>query len=346
MNFVSLMCIIGLAGFTIATEDNYVCEHETFHIKCAVGQMISVSSAVYGRQKSNVCTNGPNPQTNNCAAVNSLKLVQDQCEGRETCDIQASNGVFQDPCVGTFKYLEIVYSCKDYVCEHDTLHLECAVGQTISVSSALYGRQKSNVCTNGPNPQTNNCAAVNSLKLVQDQCEGHETCDIQASNGVFGDPCVGTFKYLEIEYSCEDADTPECDAACPQVWTSYNGACYLYNGKKVNWATAKRECASLGADLVSHVVRDGDEHRFLGEYIAMASGGKGKNKLITAWIDLNDQDQEGNFVWHDGEAHEGVVDQKKQKKKRDCVVIKKGAFLHEKCASKRAFLCKQHLIQI
>ncbi|XP_072045787.1 L-rhamnose-binding lectin SML-like isoform X2 [Amphiura filiformis] len=214
MNFVSLMCIIGLAGFTIATEDNYVCEHETFHIKCAVGQMISVSSAVYGRQKSNVCTNGPNPQTNNCAAVNSLKLVQDQCEGRETCDIQASNGVFQDPCVGTFKYLEIVYSCKDYVCEHDTLHLECAVGQTISVSSALYGRQKSNVCTNGPNPQTNNCAAVNSLKLVQDQCEGHETCDIQASNGVFGDPCVGTFKYLEIEYSCEDAEIDDDSYVC------------------------------------------------------------------------------------------------------------------------------------
>ena len=102
-----------------------------------------------------------------------------------------------------FLFLFLDAEIDNYVCEHDTFHLKCAIGQTISVSLALYGRQKSNVCTDGPNLQTNNCVAVTSLDVVKEKCEGRETCDIQASNGVFGDPCRGTFKYLEIEYSCE-----------------------------------------------------------------------------------------------------------------------------------------------
>ncbi|XP_072041385.1 L-rhamnose-binding lectin CSL3-like, partial [Amphiura filiformis] len=186
-------------------QDDYVCEHSNFHLECPTGQRISVSSALYGRQTSDVCTDGPGIQTVNCAADNSLDVVRQRCEGHDTCDIQASNGVFGDPCVGTFKYLEIQYSCEDdYVCEHSNFHLECPAGQRISVSSALYGRQTSDVCTDGPGIQTVNCAADNSLDVVRQRCEGQETCDIQASNGVFGDPCVGTFKYLEIQYSCED----------------------------------------------------------------------------------------------------------------------------------------------
>ncbi|XP_072045393.1 macrophage mannose receptor 1-like [Amphiura filiformis] len=140
--------------------------------------------------------------------------------------------------------------------------------------------------------------------------------------------------------SAEHAE-PECNAMCPALWTAYNGACYMYNGKKVSWQKAKDECVGLGANLVSHLVRDGEEHKFLGDYIALASGGKGKKKFVTAWIDLNDKDVEGNFVWHDGEAHEGNVDQKKKRKKKDCVIIKTGVFEHEKCGSKRAFVCKQ-----
>ncbi|XP_072020462.1 uncharacterized protein [Amphiura filiformis] len=201
-----------LLGCEDAEIDNYVCEHSNFHLECPTGQRISVSSALYGRKTSNVCTKGP-IRTVNCAADNSLDVVRQRCEGQETCDIQASNGVFGDPCGGTFKYLEIQYSCDgnlktanikadDYVCEHSNFHLECPTGQRISVSSALYGRKTSHVCTNGP-IRTVNCAADNSLHVVQQRCEGQETCDIQASNGVFGDPCGGTFKYLEIQYSCE-----------------------------------------------------------------------------------------------------------------------------------------------
>ncbi|XP_072049737.1 L-rhamnose-binding lectin ELEL-1-like isoform X2 [Amphiura filiformis] len=93
------------------------------------------------------------------------------------------------------------------VCEHETLHLICDAGQTISVVSALYGRKSSTPCNAFDKPiLTNDCSAADSLAKAQNQCNGLQTCDIKASNGVFGDPCVGTFKYLEMEYTCEDAN--------------------------------------------------------------------------------------------------------------------------------------------
>ena len=35
-----------------------------------------------------------------------------------------------------------------------------------------------------------------------DRCEGKNSCEVAASNGVFGDPCVGTRKYLTTTWEC------------------------------------------------------------------------------------------------------------------------------------------------
>ena len=40
------------------------------------------------------------------------------------------------------------------------------------------------------------------LALVKGLCDGESTCEIDVSNGVFGDPCPGTYKYLEVTYKC------------------------------------------------------------------------------------------------------------------------------------------------
>ncbi len=81
--------------------------------------------------------------------------------------------------------------------------MECTGGKLISVLSASYGRQSSTVCGNGGNFATLECNAANSLDVVRGTCDGLQTCDIAASNDVFGDPCVETNKYLEITYKCE-----------------------------------------------------------------------------------------------------------------------------------------------
>ena len=41
-----------------------------------------------------------------------------------------------------------------------------------------------------------------SKQAMQDRCEGKNSCEVEASNGVFGDPCVGTRKYLTATWEC------------------------------------------------------------------------------------------------------------------------------------------------
>ncbi|CAH1247542.1 ADGRL3 [Branchiostoma lanceolatum] len=87
-------------------------------------------------------------------------------------------------------------------CERELLTITCAEGGTILVSYANYGRTSSTYCTEGPRLTDTDCTSDTSQNLVSQLCNGQERCSIQASNSVFGDPCVGTHKYLEVVYSC------------------------------------------------------------------------------------------------------------------------------------------------
>ncbi|KAK9968288.1 hypothetical protein ABG768_002622 [Culter alburnus] len=37
----------------------------------------------------------------------------------------------------------------------------------------------------------------------QKLCDGSKSCSIPALNSVFGDPCYGTYKYLDVSYECQ-----------------------------------------------------------------------------------------------------------------------------------------------
>ncbi|XP_072030643.1 adhesion G-protein coupled receptor G6-like [Amphiura filiformis] len=97
-----------------------------------------------------------------------------------------------------------------HVCEHSTFHLACDSDESISITSALYGRQINGSRCSGP-IITTSCAANNSFDVVSQRCNGSRTCNVSASNEVFGDPCVGTYKYLDIDYSCEGQCCPRCE---------------------------------------------------------------------------------------------------------------------------------------
>ncbi|XP_078572335.1 D-galactoside-specific lectin-like [Branchiostoma floridae x Branchiostoma japonicum] len=85
-------------------------------------------------------------------------------------------------------------------CEHRTMVLTCGAGEEMVVVAANYGRTSSSPC-GGP-IQNLRCYAGNSLRIVRNDCNGKSACRVTASNAVFGDPCVGTFKYLEVSYYC------------------------------------------------------------------------------------------------------------------------------------------------
>ena len=86
------------------------------------------------------------------------------------------------------------------VCEDYTMAIVCPFG-FIQIGRVMYGRQNPCDCPHVADTDTI-CAAANALDLVAPVCDGEITCNVQASNSFFGDPCYGTYKYLTVEYTC------------------------------------------------------------------------------------------------------------------------------------------------
>ncbi|XP_065667087.1 rhamnose-binding lectin isoform X2 [Hydra vulgaris] len=183
------------------------CEGFDLKIVCNSHEVIEVLNANYGRTLSNVC---PGAQSSNVKCNNqpkSLVVVRNSCSGRSSCVIKASNAVFGDPCVGTYKYLEVQYQCKSPVhvaraCEGSGLKISCKGHGVINVLNANYGRTLSNICPGAQSSNTKCNNQAKSLAVARNSCSGRSSCAIQATNAVFGDPCVGTYKYLEVQYQC------------------------------------------------------------------------------------------------------------------------------------------------
>ena len=87
------------------------------------------------------------------------------------------------------------------------MNLKCSNStHKLTVKWANYGRTSQTRCKQGHHKNATaktNCGASNSLKKVKDACNGRNSCSVQADNNTFGEPCHGTYKYLEVKYVCE-----------------------------------------------------------------------------------------------------------------------------------------------
>ncbi|XP_017295446.1 L-rhamnose-binding lectin CSL2-like [Kryptolebias marmoratus] len=195
------------------------CEGRVARLKCDKGQVIFVNSAIYGRRNKNTCSaRRPASQIQNVRCSRSSNKVAESCNGEKGCSISATNSVFGDPCQGTYKYLEVDYTCKlpesssqkarTVTCEGRVARLKCDKGQVIFVNSAIYGRRNKNTCSaRRPASQIQNVRCSRSSNKVAERCNGKRVCVIRATNSFFGEPCAGTYKYLEVEYTCYAAIT-------------------------------------------------------------------------------------------------------------------------------------------
>ncbi|MFX7212943.1 hypothetical protein ABTI51_18425, partial [Acinetobacter baumannii] len=46
------------------------------------------------------------------------------------------------------------------------------------------------------------CRSSTSDRKVKAQCNGQHICRVKADNRLYGDPCWGTYKYLEVKFEC------------------------------------------------------------------------------------------------------------------------------------------------
>ena len=87
-----------------------ICEHKDGqNITCPSGTYINILSALYGRQTLSVCQFYPYKAIG-CSSKRMERVYQD-CQGKQTCFMRATNSWFGDPCYGVWKYLEIEYQC-------------------------------------------------------------------------------------------------------------------------------------------------------------------------------------------------------------------------------------------
>ncbi|XP_056009334.1 SCO-spondin-like, partial [Ostrea edulis] len=99
------------------------------------------------------------------------------------------------------------------ISEHDCRTISCSSNQYIDITYAHYGIQYW-------------CDASNEVGVLDGKCYGKESCSICATNSWFGDPCVGTFKYLWYNFDCKSR-------AVNGNWGSWS-----------SWGSCTRSCAS------------------------------------------------------------------------------------------------------
>ncbi|XP_067284067.1 L-rhamnose-binding lectin CSL2-like [Pseudorasbora parva] len=203
LSWISLLLFLCPHGAEAKSVE--VCEGNSASLQCDTG-FIKVLNANYGRTDCTVCAAGkPAHQlsNNNCKKAESLSIMSAQCDGLKSCTVSAVNSVFSDPCVGTYKYLTLSYDCipakRNVTCDGQKSIIECEVG-VLSIHHANYGRRDLETCPHKL-ATTCDCYSPQTSSLVS-SCNG-KSCQLDASNSVFSDPCVGVHKYLEVTYSCK-----------------------------------------------------------------------------------------------------------------------------------------------
>jgi len=91
-----------------------------------------------------------------------------------------------------------------YGCEGTTLKIECEEGSVINLVRANFGRFSISICNEGGNTDWSvNCMEPRTLRVINARCEGKPHCTIPVDSTIFGDPCPGTNKYVEVHYTCK-----------------------------------------------------------------------------------------------------------------------------------------------
>lgn len=120
------LCMQAFARFPIvssyipgcdAVKATYACEGKTMRLECDTYSVIQIYMAKYGRLEpgSSICPS-VNIFTLTCRADRVLLKIATKCANRRICVIRANDATFGDPCPGTFKYLDVIYGCGEFLC--------------------------------------------------------------------------------------------------------------------------------------------------------------------------------------------------------------------------------------
>nr|XP_039262526.1 adhesion G protein-coupled receptor L3-like isoform X2 [Styela clava] len=106
----------GFSDGNLRSHTERACEGYDIHLRCPGKDIINVQAAAYGRQDDMTCVvESHEMQDTHCRLPNTKEVVAKRCNGNTTCDFKVGDGVFQDPCPGTKKYLNVMYECVPFL---------------------------------------------------------------------------------------------------------------------------------------------------------------------------------------------------------------------------------------
>lgn len=80
-------------------------------ITCPTG-IIFIEKAIYGRTKNDSVCMHQHIKDTNCTSTTSEEIIKRKCDGESECIINVNNKELgEDPCPGTYKYLEVNFIC-------------------------------------------------------------------------------------------------------------------------------------------------------------------------------------------------------------------------------------------
>ncbi|XP_037540498.1 galactose-specific lectin nattectin [Nematolebias whitei] len=98
---------------------------------------------------------------------------------------------------------------------------------------------------------------------------------------------------LWIGANAECSQTDDSCKNCPPGWTKFNGDCYLFVQKDLDWPSAEHYCNYFDGNLST--VLSKEEYTFIMDLIYKTSGNK-----QSAWLGATASTKKGQWIWSDG----------------------------------------------
>ncbi|KAM6394787.1 hepatic lectin-like [Rhynochetos jubatus] len=126
-------------------------------------------------------------------------------------------------------------------------------------------------------------------------------------------------------------DTRKCSAG----WKIFEQSCYSFSEETMSWSDAQEICIDQGAHLV--VINSELEQKFLMDTI---------NSSSTYWLGVTDQQEEGTWVWTNGEhssiSYWNTWKENKDKDQKDCGSIgPNGIWIDDRCSRSHHWICEK-----